>query len=165
MNYLSEIVYGGTDGIITTYAIIASSIGIQLNPYAIVVIGLASLIADAFSMATSSYLSEEARMNKKHSINVAIVTFVSFVFFGGIILLPYFYSFYNPTYTPTFNVFVILSSIILAIIGLLRGYKKPIGKKVISVIETVSIGLIASIISYVIAKQMETYYSKNNIEL
>jgi VIT1/CCC1 family predicted Fe2+/Mn2+ transporter len=61
--YLKEIVYGGSDGIVTTFAVVAGFAGAQsgaLNNYPILIVlifGLANLFADAFSMATGNVLS------------------------------------------------------------------------------------------------------------
>lgn len=62
--YLKEIVYGGSDGIITTFAVVAGFSGAQAGsvvstyPYAIVLLfGLANLFADATSMGLSNFLS------------------------------------------------------------------------------------------------------------
>ncbi len=61
--YVGDIIYGGLDGIITTFAIVA-----QLESGIILVLGLANLIADGFSMAAGAYLSlksEQAYYDKE----------------------------------------------------------------------------------------------------
>ena len=60
--YLKEIVYGGTDGIITTFAVVAGFAGAQqmTTTYPLVIVllfGLANLIADGASMGLSNFLS------------------------------------------------------------------------------------------------------------
>jgi len=54
-NYLRDWVYGGIDGAITTFAIVAGVVGASLSAKIIVILGLANLIADGFSMAASNY--------------------------------------------------------------------------------------------------------------
>lgn len=60
--YLKEIVYGGSDGIVTTFAVVAGFAGAQqmtaTYPLVIVLLfGLANLVADGASMGLSNFLS------------------------------------------------------------------------------------------------------------
>jgi len=62
VGYLKEIVYGGVDGIVTTFAVVAGFAGAQatVNQYPIIIValfGLANLFADGVSMALGSFLS------------------------------------------------------------------------------------------------------------
>ena len=66
--YVGDIIYGGLDGIITTFAIVSGVAGAQLESGIILVLGLANLIADDFSMAAGAYLSlksEQAYYDKE----------------------------------------------------------------------------------------------------
>jgi len=56
-NYLRlrDWVYGGIDGAITTFAVVAGVVGAGLSANVIVILGLANLFADGFSMAASNY--------------------------------------------------------------------------------------------------------------
>jgi len=54
--YIKDIVYGANDGIITTFAVVAGVAGAGLANSVIIVLGVASLLADGFSMAASNYL-------------------------------------------------------------------------------------------------------------
>ena len=65
--YLREIVYGGNDGIVTTFAVVAGFAGAQKDPatsavpvVSVLLFGLANLLADAFSMSLGSFLSLRA---------------------------------------------------------------------------------------------------------
>lgn len=58
--YLKEWVYGGIDGVVTTFAIIAGVAGASLSPTIILILGFANLIADGFSMAAGSYSATKA---------------------------------------------------------------------------------------------------------
>ena len=58
--YLGEMVYGGLDGIITTFAVVSGVAGAQLGTPVILILGLANLFADGFSMATGAYLSTKS---------------------------------------------------------------------------------------------------------
>ncbi len=55
VNYLRDWIYGGIDGAITTFAIVAGVVGANLSVGVILVLGLANLVADGFSMAASNY--------------------------------------------------------------------------------------------------------------
>ncbi len=58
--YLKEWVYGGIDGVVTTFAIVAGVVGAGLSPAIVMVLGLANLLADGFSMAASAYSAMKA---------------------------------------------------------------------------------------------------------
>ena len=49
--YLRDFVYGGIDGAVTTFAIVAGVVGAALEPAVILILGFANLVADGFSMA------------------------------------------------------------------------------------------------------------------
>ena len=58
--YLPEFVYGGIDGSITTFAVVAGAAGANLESAVIIILGFANLIADGFSMSVGSYLSNKS---------------------------------------------------------------------------------------------------------
>jgi len=55
--YIKNIIYGGIDGIITTFSIIAASYGAGFEIKYIITMGVANLIADGFSMGMGDYIS------------------------------------------------------------------------------------------------------------
>lgn len=55
--FIHDVVYGGNDGIVTTFAVVAGAIGADLPRYVVIILGLANLLADGLSMATGAYLS------------------------------------------------------------------------------------------------------------
>lgn len=55
--YLGDMVYGGLDGIVTTFAVVSGVAGADLGAHIVLILGLANLLADGFSMATGAYLS------------------------------------------------------------------------------------------------------------
>lgn len=63
-NYLREFVYGGIDGAVTTFAVVAGAVGANLEPAIIIILGFANLFADGFSMSVGAYLS--AKSEKEH---------------------------------------------------------------------------------------------------
>ena len=56
-SYLGEFVYGGIDGSVTTFAVVAGSVGASLDTAVILILGFANLIADGFSMSVGAYLA------------------------------------------------------------------------------------------------------------
>jgi len=58
--YLKSIVYGGLDGIITTFAVVAGVAGASLSSGILLILGFANLVADGISMAVGDYLSSKA---------------------------------------------------------------------------------------------------------
>lgn len=58
--FLKEFVYGAVDGSITTFAVVAGAEGANLSSAVIIILGIANLIADGFSMSVGSYLSSRS---------------------------------------------------------------------------------------------------------
>lgn len=63
-----DIVYGGVDGVITTFAVVAGVEGAGLESNVAIILGAANLFADGFSMAASNYLSVKAENDEKFLI-------------------------------------------------------------------------------------------------
>lgn len=62
--YLRDIVYGGIDGSVTTFAIVAGVAGAGLSPLIIVALGIANVLADGFSMAAGNYAGTKAERDQ-----------------------------------------------------------------------------------------------------
>ena len=58
--FIKSLIYGGLDGIITTFAVVAGVAGASLDPAVVLILGFANLIADGLSMAIGDYLSTRA---------------------------------------------------------------------------------------------------------
>ncbi|WP_339922066.1 VIT1/CCC1 transporter family protein [uncultured Cyclobacterium sp.] len=58
--YLREFVYGGIDGAVTTFAVVAGAVGASLDPMVIIILGFANLFADGLSMSIGAYLSSKS---------------------------------------------------------------------------------------------------------
>lgn len=61
--HLRDAVYGGIDGAVTTFAIVAGVAGAGLSPFVIVALGLANVLADGFSMAAGNYSGTKAELD------------------------------------------------------------------------------------------------------
>ncbi|MEK6479316.1 VIT1/CCC1 transporter family protein [Catalinimonas sp. 4WD22] len=67
-DYLGEFVYGGIDGSVTTFAVVAGAAGADLGAAVVLILGFANLIADGFSMSVGAYLSTKTERDnyQKH---------------------------------------------------------------------------------------------------
>ena len=59
-NYLSDFIYGAIDGTVTTFAVVSGVAGAGLSSGIVIVLGLANLVGDGFSMAASNFLGTRA---------------------------------------------------------------------------------------------------------
>ncbi len=55
-SYLKDFVYGAIDGVVTTFAVVSGVAGAGLQSEIVIVLGLANLLGDGFSMAASNFL-------------------------------------------------------------------------------------------------------------
>jgi len=58
--YIKSMIYGGIDGVITTFAVIAGGSGADLTHNVLLVLGIANLLADGFSMGFGDFISSRA---------------------------------------------------------------------------------------------------------
>lgn len=63
INYLRDWVYGGIDGAVTTFAVVAGVLGASLDSTVILILGAANLLADGFSMAAANFSSTKAEID------------------------------------------------------------------------------------------------------
>lgn len=208
---IHDIVYGGNDGIVTTFAVVAGTMGAGLEHYVIIILGLANLFADATSMATGSFLSIKSEMDQQKRLrkeeikeieempdaeraeikeafakkgfagadlervtdvitsdkNVwadtmlqeehgltpgedgkpllhAVSTFIAFIAFGSIPLLPYVF---NVAEESRFTVAIISTFVALALLGASRSYVTR-ERLIRGAVEIVMVGAIGAVIAY-----------------
>ncbi len=55
-SYLRDFVYGAIDGTVTTFAVVSGVAGAGLSTGVIIILGIANLLGDGFSMAASNFL-------------------------------------------------------------------------------------------------------------
>ncbi len=219
--YLKEIVYGGVDGIVTTFAVVAGFTGAQsgdstiasISVTAVLLFGFANLFADGVSMGLGNVLSvradqdvykqekekerREIKANRKSEIAETVFilkqkgfthkqavqlaevyatneeywlefmmnhelemtnpesdnpvltglsTFISFIVFGAVPILPYLIFRDN---SDVFLVSVVAASIALILLGVLR-YRVTKEKIARSVGEVVILGGISATIAYIV---------------
>jgi VIT1/CCC1 family predicted Fe2+/Mn2+ transporter len=161
--YLPEFVYGGTDGSITTFAVVAGSMGAALSPGIIIILGFANLVADGFSMAISNYLSVKSQHDlskgkstkiieseAKHPVKAGLATFFSFIIIGLIPLLSFLFALVFPR---LIEYELVISSVLTAIALLIVGWiKGEVVKKhpVKAALETLLIGGVAAILAFLV---------------
>lgn len=59
-SFLKDFIYGAIDGAVTTFAIVAGVAGAGLSAGVVIILGIANLLADGFSMAVSNFLGSRA---------------------------------------------------------------------------------------------------------
>ena len=98
-HYIRDLVYGGSDGIITTFAVVSGVAGGQLSQVAVLVVGAANLAADGVSMGVGNFMAiradERAREVdglpelERHPWKHGLATLLAFVVAGAVPLVPY----------------------------------------------------------------------------
>lgn len=146
--YFSEFMYGGIDGIVTTFSMIAGAIGGNMSKNVILVLGLSSILSDAYGMAVSKYLSSEVEIKQgllkdKTAFEAAFATFIAFTLVGLIPLIPFFFFALDEAKIYAF----IVGLIAFFKIGALKGYvlKESILK---NGFVTLLLGISSAFISY-----------------
>lgn len=66
--HLRDLVYGGIDGAVTTFAIVAGVQGAGLSPSIIIALGIANVLADGFSMAAGNYSGTKADLDDRNRL-------------------------------------------------------------------------------------------------
>ncbi len=59
-SYLGDSVLGAVDGCVTTFAVVAGVAGAELAPTIVIILGVANLLADGFSMAVGNFLGTKS---------------------------------------------------------------------------------------------------------
>lgn len=163
--YLWEFVYGGIDGCVTTFAVVAGSVGAGLEARIILILGFANLFADGFSMSIGAYLSsksekEQAQKNKedisqlKLPLATALATFISFLTVGIIPLTIYIIDAFIYPIANSFLWASILTFTGFALIGFLKSLVSE-KSKIISILETLLLWALAAGVAYYVWDVLE----------
>jgi vacuolar iron transporter family protein len=124
--FLRDVIFAADDGLVTTFAVVAGSTGASLHPSVPIILGLANILADGFSLGTGIYLGikSELEMDSKDKALIRIegspflhglVTFFSFAFFGFFPLLPFLLNLPHK-----FLISGIVVALLLFVVGLLK---------------------------------------------
>jgi vacuolar iron transporter family protein len=165
-DYLREFVYGGIDGAVTTFAVVAGATGARFDTKVIVVLGFANLFADGFSMSVGSYLStkSEHEIKRKRGVTPSaesspvlngLATYIAFILVGLIPLLVYAADLlFEFRVTRPFLTTSILTALAFIGIGLLKG--KVGGTPMVrAILETLILGAIAASFAYFLGNVLE----------
>lgn len=152
-HYISDIVYGATDGIVTSFVVVSGVQGAHLSSSVVIILGLVNLFADGISMGAANFLSirTDAKVNNLdrgfvEPLQHAIMTLFSFIIFGSIPLI----SFLIPGFfTHNFGISIIMTAVALFFVGTLRVF---ISKErwYQGALEMLTIGGVAALIAYYI---------------
>jgi vacuolar iron transporter family protein len=98
-HYIRDLVYGANDGLITTFAVVAGVAGGSLSTRAVLIVGVANLLADGLSMGAGNYLGIRAEEGSRAQQGLpeaeasparhGLATFLAFVAAGVLPLAPY----------------------------------------------------------------------------
>lgn len=69
-SYLRDWVYGGIDGTVTTFAVVAGVVGAGLSTKTLLILGAANLLADGFSMAAANYSGSKAEAEEYEHVRL-----------------------------------------------------------------------------------------------
>jgi len=164
--YLGQLVYGAIDGIVTTFAVVAASVGAGLDSSVVIILGLANLTADGISMGISAYLSEkseralDAKRGKNHADHLSpkkagLATFAAFVVVGFVPVLIYVVDYlFKLDLENLFIVASVLAALAFAGVGWLKSYVAEESKPR-AIAETLVLGAIAAAAAYYIGFMLE----------
>ncbi len=145
--YLASFVYGGSDGTVTTCAVMAGAVGAGIDTRIVLILGLANLVSDGFSMASADYLAEDSRKgeNKSTVLKNSLVTFFSFITIGLIPILPVIFA----AKEKQFALSALFTLAAFASIGYLRAYILK-RNRILLALQSVAIGSICAFLAYVV---------------
>lgn len=160
--FLPQIIFGGIDGLVTTFAVVAGAAGASLSVQTIIILGFANLVADGFSMSVGSFLSKQTEMdmakldNQNLPFFEGLATFLSFNIIGLIPLLAFILPFTsNYSNNSKFIISAILTLIAFVVIGYFKS--KVSNKSMLKGIgETVLLGGIAASLAFFAGNVLES---------
>lgn len=62
--FVPEFVYGGIDGSVTTFAVVAAAAGAEMGAGVVLILGVSNMLADGFSMSVGSFLSTKSDVER-----------------------------------------------------------------------------------------------------
>lgn len=165
-DYLGEFVYGGIDGSVTTFAVVAGATGANLGSAVIIILGFANLVAAGFSMGVSAYLAAKSRveMAQKRGQNtvaeispfiIGASTYAAFLLVGLTPLMDYAVDYiFKLHLTHLFFYSSVLTGAAFVIIGLLKSHTAHTSKAR-AVTETLVLGVVAAVFAYIVAAWLQ----------
>jgi vacuolar iron transporter family protein len=156
-------VFAASDGIVTTFAIVAGAAGAQFSTNVVLILGFANLLADGFSMASGNYLGVKSELEYEKNegdkvvesssapIRHGVVTFFTFNLAGFIPLAPFVIGVERG-----FAMSTVLVGVALFLVGALRSRftKRNI---FFSGFESFAVGGFAAFVAYLVGFVLERY--------
>jgi VIT1/CCC1 family predicted Fe2+/Mn2+ transporter len=158
--HVGNLVYGANDGIITTFAVISGAAGAGFSTTVIIILGVANLVADGFSMGASKFLSLQSEQSvaqegarRRSPVKDGAATFLAFVVAGALPLIPF--VLFPQAGEHMFTVSTIATAIALFLVGAARSL--VIRKHaVLAGLEMFVVGGAAAAIAYGLGSWVET---------
>jgi VIT1/CCC1 family predicted Fe2+/Mn2+ transporter len=166
--YLKSAVLGASDGIVTTFAVVAGVVGAGLSTKVILILGIANMVADGLSMAIGDYLGErsghklELEQGKESDgcclWKTSLVTFVAFIFAGVLPLTPYIVMLFGIDVNPDnqFALSIFATGFAMFTVGSLRTFVTK-GKWWLNGLEMLAVGSIAAVVAYSLGSFVEGF--------
>lgn len=180
--YLKSAVFGASDGIITTFAVVAGVMGAGLSTKVIIILGIANMVADGLSMAVGDYLGERSsfklRLSQGHKFKqstqnidsdedhfygrslwkTSMVTFISFILAGLLPLIPYIAILFGVELFPDnqFLMSIITTGLAMFFVGSLRTFVIK-GKWFNNGLEMFLVGSVAALVAYYLGSFVESF--------
>lgn len=158
--YIAEVIYGANDGIVARFAVVSGVAGAALDPAIVLVLGVANLLADGFSMGMSNYLSRRSELDYRAAADpeaaalpgaeakspgrTALATFVAFVVAGWTPLLPY-----GLAVRPLFELSVVFTGLAFFAVGASRSFvtRRP---WYVNGGEMLAVGMVAAAVAFAV---------------
>ncbi|MGD8373330.1 MAG: VIT1/CCC1 transporter family protein [Candidatus Woesebacteria bacterium] len=160
--HLSEIVFGAMDGTVTTFAVVAAAVGAGLSSTAVIILGIANLVGDGFSMGAGAYLSAKSgrdlrrrdkRVVRGHSpLLTGVVTYAAFIVVGSTAILIYVVDALLNLHLGRYVLFGLSAALIAATFILVGVTKAHVTKtsKFKAAAEALGLGSVASIMTFLL---------------
>jgi VIT1/CCC1 family predicted Fe2+/Mn2+ transporter len=150
-HFLPDLVYGANDGIITTFAVVSGVVGAALSNSVIIILGLANLVADGFSMGASNYLArrsdtERDLSERRDAVQHGLATILGFLVAGIVPLVAYLLPLDDDL---RFPVAIALAATALFVVGAARTFATKRGL-LRSGVEMLLVGALAGAVAYAI---------------
>lgn len=157
--YLRDVVYGAMDGAVTTFAVVSGVTGAGLSPSIVLVLGVAGVVGDGFSMAAGNYLGTKAESeriagagvdsynNGSRPLAAALATFVAFLLAGAIPLVPYVLAACGMQFASPASISTTLTLVTFFLIGAGKTFIVPV-RWWSAGLESLMVGSIAAALAY-----------------
>lgn len=163
--HLRGVVFGGMDGILTTFALLAAFAGTgQNSAIRTIVVGVSTVLADALSMGAGEYLSAKAEIEAARGkfdpdeagpLEKGAAMFAAFGLFGCMPLLGYVATALLPSSPSSFPLSVAITACTLFALGCVKAIVAESGVWWLAGMEVTGIGGAAAMVAYYTAQLID----------